>query len=250
MKIDHELKQRLTGAVVVTALAAIFIPMLFDDPIQENSQLVTNLPLPTENQFVEDDNSKFVPTSQEAVTTEIEEIPVTSGKQNSQIKKTVSEEGLEIASSGYTPPQDEEEEQPITKPVLKPKKPQTTANVNPSDATKKIKSDEVIVPIDDAVKEVAPVVPEVVTPKSTTTNSTLSTKRIFIQVGSFSKKENADTLSENLRKQGFPTIIEPVQTEKGTTYRLRIGPELDKKRADDMKRKLDAQNVKSIVISE
>ena len=30
---NQELKQRLIGAVVVTALAAIFIPMLFDDPV-------------------------------------------------------------------------------------------------------------------------------------------------------------------------------------------------------------------------
>ena len=43
---EHELKQRLIGAVVVTALAAIFIPMLFDDPVDTSGKTVTELTIP------------------------------------------------------------------------------------------------------------------------------------------------------------------------------------------------------------
>ena len=43
---NPELKQRLIGALVVTALAAIFIPMLFDDPIDNSGQSVTALNIP------------------------------------------------------------------------------------------------------------------------------------------------------------------------------------------------------------
>jgi DedD protein len=43
---DHELKQRLIGAVVVTALAAIFIPMLFDDPVDTSGKTVSELTMP------------------------------------------------------------------------------------------------------------------------------------------------------------------------------------------------------------
>ena len=43
---DHELKQRLIGAVVVTALAAIFIPMLFDDPVDTSGKAVKELAIP------------------------------------------------------------------------------------------------------------------------------------------------------------------------------------------------------------
>src|SRR5664279_2762793 len=48
---DHELKQRLIGAVVVTALCAIFIPMLFDDPVDNSGQLVSelNIPVPVDS---------------------------------------------------------------------------------------------------------------------------------------------------------------------------------------------------------
>ncbi|MDD1635938.1 MAG: hypothetical protein LUQ06_06575, partial [Methylococcaceae bacterium] len=44
---NQELKQRLIAAVVVTALAAIFIPMLFDDPVDNSGQLVSELVIPT-----------------------------------------------------------------------------------------------------------------------------------------------------------------------------------------------------------
>lgn len=43
---NQELKQRLMGAIVVTALAAIFIPMLFDDPIDRGGQSVTEIQIP------------------------------------------------------------------------------------------------------------------------------------------------------------------------------------------------------------
>jgi DedD protein len=45
---NQELKHRLIGAVVVTALAAIFIPMLFEDPIDDTGRLVSELAIPAE----------------------------------------------------------------------------------------------------------------------------------------------------------------------------------------------------------
>ena len=55
---DHELKQRLIGAVVITALAAIFIPMLFDDPVDNSAKNVAEMtaPLAPVNKTTEPDN--------------------------------------------------------------------------------------------------------------------------------------------------------------------------------------------------
>jgi len=63
---DHELKQRLIGAVVVTALCAIFIPMLFDDPVDNSGQLVSelNIPAPVESGA---NTADKLPTSAEQV---------------------------------------------------------------------------------------------------------------------------------------------------------------------------------------
>jgi DedD protein len=74
--------------------------------------------------------------------------------------------------------------------------------------------------------------------------------RFYIQAGSFSKKDNAQSLADTIRKQGMPVLLETIQTSKGTMYRLRVGPELDKKRAVAMKSKLDQQNIKGILVAE
>jgi DedD protein len=58
-------------------------------------------------------------------------------------------------------------------------------------------------------------------------------------------------MSENLRKKGIPVQVEPITVSgKGIVYRLKVGPELDKKRAIELKAKLDQQNVKSLIFSE
>ncbi|MEQ1635667.1 MAG: SPOR domain-containing protein [Methylococcales bacterium] len=42
----NELKQRLVGVAVITAIAAIFLPMLFDDPVRESGKAVNELSIP------------------------------------------------------------------------------------------------------------------------------------------------------------------------------------------------------------
>lgn len=46
----------------------------------------------------------------------------------------------------------------------------------------------------------------------------------FIQVGSFSKRENADRFAERLRKNLYKVVIEEAVVEDGTFYRVRVGP--------------------------
>lgn len=43
---DQALKQRLVGTIVITALAAIFVPMLFDEPVDGNGRIVSDLAIP------------------------------------------------------------------------------------------------------------------------------------------------------------------------------------------------------------
>lgn len=43
---DQQLKQRVVGAAVITALAAIFVPMLFDDPVDNTGKRINELNIP------------------------------------------------------------------------------------------------------------------------------------------------------------------------------------------------------------
>ena len=60
---NQELKQRLIGAVVVTALAAIFIPMLFDDPVDNSGQSVSELVIPATPVNTGEESANKLPTN-------------------------------------------------------------------------------------------------------------------------------------------------------------------------------------------
>lgn len=327
---DHELKQRLIGAVVVTALCAIFIPMLFDDPVDNSGQLVSELNIPAP---VDPDTDKAgkLPNNAEQVlkssdpeplTTEpvgdtlestgaVEEVPEEAEKQ------ARSGESLYAESEGYTRENagtEEAVEQPIAEseenqPKPRPKQASTERplpaetgedsarkNITPKAQVKDTRV-EAMAQEPAKVKKVPETVKPIIVKKSenepltgskdagtkagtyadATKQSTLKQPntakslaaavaeakkptvvpkespklvRWYIQIGSFTKRENAMSLWDSLREQGLPASLDTVQTDKGTSYRLRVGPELDGKKAAAMKLRLDKQNIKAILVSE
>lgn len=154
---NQDLKQRLVGAVVITALASIFVPMLFNNPVYDDGKRISALKMPDAPAY--DIDPTILPKS-------VEEI---------------------IA---------------LPKPL--------------------------------AVKGQSTVVASQQTPSNM--------KRWFIQVGSFGKESNAVSLKETIIKQGFPAIITSMTTDNELLYRVKVGPELDKKRAEVMKIKIDKLN--------
>jgi len=302
-EMDHELKQRLIGAVVVTALCAIFIPMLFDDPIDDSGQLVSELSIPEPVNSGEGMASKLPASTDEVLTqsdseslvtetdgdilesTGAEEEDVQPIDESSEIDvveeiaspvKTTKPEKVQLKSTTQKPVSEQElveadvvEE--VKKPVkaIKPEKvqpkstlPKPVSTPKPVDAAEALKKPvkapkpENIQPkLVSAPKPLVPVVEAakkpVSAPKAEPSKPAPELVRWYIQAGSFSQKENALSLWDKLRQQGFPVSLDTIPSEQGSTvYRLRIGPELDGKRAAAMKSKLDKQNIKAILISE
>ncbi|NOT84340.1 MAG: hypothetical protein HOP02_06035 [Methylococcaceae bacterium] len=67
--------------------------------------------------------------------------------------------------------------------------------------------------------------------------------RWYIRLGSFGQEANAITLRDKLRKQGYPAVVDTINSAgKGKLYRLRVGPELSKAVAEKTRQKMDAQN--------
>ncbi len=56
-----------------------------------------------------------------------------------------------------------------------------------------------------------------------------------LQVGTFSQNGNAQALRDKLRKAGYSSFVVPVVDGKTTSYKVRIGPELEKSRLDKLK---------------
>ena len=259
---NQELKQRLIGAVVVTALAAIFIPMLFEDPVDNSGQSVSELVIPATPVSTGEESANKIPTNANQVLNAPD-----SGSES----VVNTEEEAELADNKH-PPTDEpfggeteadaEEgvEQPDDKPDLpvdgpapdRSSKSLGTGVVDephkPAKAEKPVKKSETGTTKQPAKEK--PLVPETITktekPVVKPAKSSSESGRWFIQAGSFTKKENATALMETLRKQGLPVTLE---STKGL-YRLKVGPSLEKKRALEMKAKLDSQNIQSILIAE
>ncbi len=159
---DQELKQRIVGAIVITSLAVIFVPMLFDDPIDQSGEMIGELEIP--------------------------KLPIHN------------KQGL-----SSTP-------QSIDEVISLPK-------------------------------------PKVITQLES--NHVVNTmQHWFLQVGIFGNRDNAIALQKKVKSQGFPVKVKEITTDKGVRYKVWVGPELDKKRAEALKVKIDKlNNIKSILSS-
>jgi DedD protein len=275
---DHELKQRLIGALVVTILSAIFIPMLFDDPIQEEGQAVTTLALPAENQFVEEPAVKAPASSEQVLeipkqpqvevaalapsTTpatpnslrpdEMDETPAPKLQPKPVVKPPVVKPKVEkpayseTTNYGVNPPEEVDDEPPM-KPKSEVKKPTGKPE---EELLKQMRAAKLLDGDGAAVKSIAPVDASVADVKKVIAPEPKKAGRWFIQLASLTNKAKADSLLEGLKAQGLPATLSQIQNEKGTFYRLRVGPELDGKHAASMKKKMDEQGINSILVSE
>ena len=63
----------------------------------------------------------------------------------------------------------------------------------------------------------------------------------IIQVGSFSKRENAEKLVTQLRGKFFAADMEQASVKGRTMYRVLVGPEIDRKRAETMLARLNRE---------
>ncbi len=59
-----------------------------------------------------------------------------------------------------------------------------------------------------------------------------------LQLGSFSKEANAEAMRDRLRAKGYASYVDVLKKPNRITYRVRIGPELDKQQLEKLKAKL------------
>lgn len=242
---DQELKQRLIGAAVITALAAIFVPMLFDDPIDESGKSINELKIPELPAKAQDVEIMPLPEKVEDVATLAEEkkpdapAVVYEGDEEADLEPSRPLARITAKETAPPPPPikivepDAEEEDVAIQaaPVeskAKPVKPAPAATV-----------------AEAPVKAVKPAVVEPATKTATGAESTVT--RLYLNAGSFSQLSNAQSLQDTLKKQGFAASIKEVSTEKGKIYKVRVGPMLDKAKAQAVKSKLSQINVNSFV---
>jgi DedD protein len=70
-----------------------------------------------------------------------------------------------------------------------------------------------------------------------------------VQLASLSRESNAVALRDRLRKAGFTAFVERVRVNGKPVFRVRVGPELDRDRAEALRRRLQqTRNLRGIVL--
>jgi DedD protein len=263
---DQELKQRLIGAAVITALAAIFVPMLFDDPVDETGKSINELKIPELPAKAQDVEIMPLPEKVEDVATaEDAEKPVNAapevveeadaGEADVEAPRPATrlsakgtavpakqphavepDEGA-VQADADAPVAEAEDVMPAVKPAKPPVQPQRAQSLPAASTAPKVLKPAVKVPETTPAENPA---------KPATTVSEAGT-RWYLNAGSFSQKDNAVALQDSLKQQGFAASVREAAGPKGTVFKVRIGPMLDKAKAQAVKNKLTQINVNSFV---
>ena len=194
---DFLLKQRLIGAVVLVALGVIFIPMFLEGPreaVVPDMQVMPKQQVMPRADKLQDfqGTKKVLPLPPLSVITE----PAPEAPPVEQNK---------TKPMAVSKPEPKKSAKPVvktSKPEVKTTKPEPAKTDKPS------------------------VQPE---PAQSTANTLGSW---VIQAGSFGSQKNAFALRDKLRKAGYPTQVERVVLKEGETYRVRVGPYLDREKAE------------------
>ncbi|MCK9608111.1 MAG: SPOR domain-containing protein [Methylomonas sp.] len=240
---DQELKQRLIGAAVITALAAIFVPMLFDDPIDESGKSINELKIPELPAKAQDVEIMPLPEKVEDVATLAEE----KKPDAPAVVYEADEEADLEPSRPLTRITAKETAAPPAPPIkfVEPDAEEEDVAIQAAPVESKAQPLKPAPAVEAPVKAVKPAVVE--PPAKTTAAAENAVTRLYLNAGSFSQLSNAQSLLDTLKKQGFAASIKEVATEKGKIYKVRVGPMLDKARAQAVKSKLSQININSFV---
>ena len=241
MEIDDKLKNRLAGTAVVTVLAIIFLPMLFESPPEKKAPVVSALDIPRKAEVSPLLTTTIVPDK----TTEVVAKPKPTASTAEAAEKTKATPELASLShdSDVTAQEDENPASGQKKSHKKTEDADVVAPIAENPVKKNSKSElPSLAENEEAQKSLPSLDPE----------STAGKRRWVIQVASLTDKAKANELKEKLVGQGFPATVDPVWLKgKGRVYRLKVGPELDAEKAKTMKNKINQlNNVSSIAIAE
>ncbi len=181
----HAFKQRIIGAIVLVALAVIFIPILLPGH-RDLGFIETESHIPAKPAELE--NLKVL---------ELEK-PIPAPAPREIVRTPIDEQSPPAPKSEQEAPADE------TKPVVE-KKPAKSPDKEPKPA------------------------------------STGSSKAWVVQVGSFSKRDNAMRLRDQLRTKGYNTFVEQISSANKTFYRVRVGPVVSRNNAEALQKELQTK---------
>ncbi len=198
---ENRLKQRLVGAIVLVSLAVIFIPMLLSGR-GGYERLITASNIPPEPE-----------AGRRVIEIPLQEVPPRPEKK--PITTVVVDEYTKELPKNF-----------------KPSKPEKGAESKTG-----ISSDAKHAPAKDTLTEPRKPVSEQASAVAPKTDSG-EPQAWVVQMGSFSEQANAMALRDRIRSKRYPAYVEAVDTFQGTIYRVRVGPERTRAKAEALQTRL------------
>lgn len=195
---SHDLKRRLIGASVLISLAIIFLPMILEHkPLLVDRGQMTGIPKAPEEKF-----------------------------QSDLISAEMAEENTQPVAAVTSSEPQQPEPVPVSAPAVS-----ETPQVAVAKPVTETRPEPVIVKPEP---KPAPV-PVISNPPKQPSKTASGPSAWVIQVGSFSNQDNAKKLVQRLRKAGLDTMDPLPATVNGKQlYRVKVGPELDKRNAEKL----------------
>jgi DedD protein len=199
---ERQLKERIVGATVIVALGIIVIPWLLDGPAQSSRPVEQALDLPPADPPGRTYTIPLDPGAGPPVQLE-------SGNGGQPVPSRPG------AGAVQRPPPDDS-----PAPVVQPEPlPNRTAEQ----------------PVQPPPRPAPPPAEPPPQPATTTASGAWT-----VQVGSFSRADNAQALQRRLASEGFEAFVSRVATDAGTMHRVRVGPVPERGTADSLQTRLRA----------
>jgi DedD protein len=229
---DRRLKERIVGAVVLVVLAVLIVPVFLDGPAVDGlvSEAVT---LPGQN---------GQPRKQQTIILNrdrTQPVPVSAANTPDSAQADTDKQETAARPATQTPPVTAE------KPDPTPPEPRQAENPAEGASTGGANTEGAST---DAANTAAASAEEPPPDKPPAAEARSSTGMWAVQLGSFSKSDNAERLAADLRSKGYAAFLSELQGPKGPLQRVRIGPQKDRDSAEKVAARLSAEGIKGQVV--
>ncbi|WMS87704.1 SPOR domain-containing protein [Pleionea litopenaei] len=244
MSVDQTIKQRLIGAIVLVAIAVVFLPGIlgqkktkgaFETAIPDNRGVVELNSSKESNgantPSAANDSSKPKVTSPESQTT-TRSNPQSTAQKSSNKPSEIKNDSTDASESANKNPKSSSSREATA-----------DKSTTQSDATNSQSQQQAKTNTSTPAKRE--------TPKEKANITELKESSWVVQVGSFSSHSNAELLAKRLEEQQLKSFVRPVELAKDKIlYRVYVGPWLKKEQAQQNVAKIaDITRLKPIVTS-
>jgi len=229
-------RRRLVGAIVLALAVAVFVPMLLEsDPKPLGEDVSVKIPPVDEGKFVNRLNEKS--KTEAPPRTETPPRTVAKAEPKAEAPKPAPAEPPKAEPPKAEPPKAEP-------PKAEPPKDDAAKADSAKDEPAKV----------DTAKAEAPKAEPASAPGAKASPAATkepakdhATGDFAVQVFAFSDDKGANSLVNKLKGKGFPAYSEPVNTSRGTLWRVRVGPYVSRETAGAARDKLKVEGYNGIV---